>query len=150
MYPHEMIKLKRLELGMSEADTAQAASLSIFEYGDVEQHRTEFISAIPLYKAKLLCQVLGLDMRKVLELEPSLDLHERPLPFELVGLPRHKMVEKRRLVLRKSVATVADAIGYDDAAVVSAEFDGSFLENYPVDVLAALARELDLPLLPLI
>lgn len=147
MRAHEVIQKAREQAGMSDTEVAARSGLSIYEYGDVEAHDDEFITAIPLRAVKAICEALHLNLVELLALEPlaGADLRST-LPADLAGLSRHVILRKRRESLGLSIPEVADAIGFEDIAIERAEADSGHLESLPIQVIAGLAGRLKLPL----
>jgi len=147
MRAHEMIRQARERAGMTDIEAAARSNLSIYEYGDVESHSDEFISAIPLSAAKAICRGLHLDLAEMIMLEPIGGSDLRPdWPPDLAGLPRTMALRKRRESLGLSIAALADAIGFEDIAIEQAEAEKDYLETLPLQVLADLALRLQLPI----
>ena len=59
---------------------------------------------------------------------------------EALSQPAATTLRAQRLTAGLSIADVAEAIGFEDAAVLRGEEDRAYLDSLPVDVLAAWAK----------
>src|SRR6266542_1821569 len=108
----DRIRSRRVELGLRDVDVAERVGLSIYEYGDLEQHADEFATAIALKDAQRLCGMLGLSLLDVLEI-PGTAVSSSVSPQQLIRDAR----EREGL----TVAELADHIGFTDETVQSIE-----------------------------
>jgi transcriptional regulator with XRE-family HTH domain len=143
---HQRIREARQKAGLSPVDVASGIGLTISEYEDIEQYADEFTSSFSLAKAKALCVFLGLDVVDVVEQELLGGNLPLELPTDFRGLLRKQLLRKRRQSLGLSEAEVADAIGFEHIAIHEAEAHDRFLDTLPIQVLADLAKHLQLPL----
>jgi transcriptional regulator with XRE-family HTH domain len=132
------IRARRLSLGKSDTEIATLAGLSIYEYGDVEQHADEFLTALPLRAARKLCTVLQLDILQLINREKAKGANCRLEKF------RGALIREKRLALGQSVNDIAEHIGFADDTVISIETIPEFLDSLPIQVVLEVADRLSL------
>ena len=132
------IRARRLFLCKTDTEIATLAGLSIYEYGDVEQHADEFVTALPLHAARKLCSILELDLLHVVDCGMAGDAHQKIETF------RGAFVREKRLALGLSVNNVAEHIGFSDETVNSIETTPAFLDSLPIQVVLEVADLLSL------
>lgn len=145
MEPSETIKKRRLEMGLSQDDVYRATGLSWNEYFDIELHASEALTVAHLGKLKGICQLLELNL---------LDLAGVQCEFCKLGLsysaaflmPRNKQIKQRREERGLSRNELADRLGFHEIAVAEMEEKENFLEEWSVQLIQALSRELGIPL----
>ena len=144
MRVNELVRRARESAGLTDVEIAGRVGLSLAEHNDIEQHVDEFATALSLGKARALGAALRLDLWELVKAAiPGVDQgasHTGDLRAS-----RSLLIETRRLQLGMSQAQLADAIGFDTAAIVQAEKDESFLDTLPIQVLVDVAARLDLP-----
>lgn len=91
---NDLIRERREALGLSEEELATRVGMSVND--DLEAYSWELLATLQLREARRLVKVLGIDLAGLLDLEgceccPTLDAHP-----EWRGLPRHRLMEKRR------------------------------------------------------
>jgi len=131
--PRKKIRKRREELGLTESEIAERVGISIYEYGDIEQHANELVSVSPLNVVRKLCNVLNLDMMDLLEIPAD--------GSQVVSSEdgRDKLIRSRMETLGMSEAKIASRLGYEDAAISQLVSDPSFLETWPIESIARLA-----------
>ena len=129
------IRDRRIQLGLQAAAAAERLGLSIYEYGDVEQHADEFETAISTGTARQLCHVLGLELRSLLGL-PQVTSKEMKNVSELIRSTR----EGQKL----SQVQLADRIGFNEETIRSLESTPEFVDTLPLSVLYELESALGL------
>lgn len=145
MKTHETIQTRRLELGLSESEVASQTGISIHEYGDIEQYAEEFTSVLPLSAARRLCEVLGLDMLRLIGLDSG-STPNAPVSQPISQLvPRNEQVSQGRNALGISRDQLAERLGFEEEILEKIESDPQFLETLPIELAIALAKELVLP-----
>lgn len=128
----EAIRHRRLELGLDLATVARQCGLSVYEYGDLEQHADEFETAISTRAARIVCHALGLNFRTFIGL-PS-DPAEQAEPAALVRIARQRE--------GMSQDQLADRIGFDVSTVRDLENGNSLPDALPLSVLYDLEAAL--------
>jgi transcriptional regulator with XRE-family HTH domain len=137
---NEMLRGQRTRLGLTEAEVARQAGLSLDEYRDAELHADEALTVLHLRSLRLLCTVLALDL---------LDLFDIPCTF-CAGIEaalvaqggRHEVVRSRRVALGLSQADLAERIGFETDVVEGLERGPDYLEDWSVELIVALAQVL--------
>lgn len=141
---NDKIEARRIALGLSDVDVAHKVNLSIYEYGDVEQHREEVFVAVWLYHIKKLCPVLQLNY---------FELFEMPCAFCEQGVPHHddywlhrdEIVQKRREALGLSREELEEKAGFYSNVIVLVETYTAHLESWVIDDIGKLADTLQIP-----
>ncbi len=143
MTVNELLRDQRTRLGLTEAEVAGRAGLSLDEYRDVEQHEDEAVQVLRLRNLRLLCSVLALD---------PLDLFGVPCAFcartdsgLVSGGGRQEVVRSRRVALGWSQAELAERIGFEAGVVDDIERDPEYLEGWSVELVLSLAQVLGVP-----
>jgi len=135
-----IIVRKRKSLGLSDEDVATRCNLSIYEYGDIESHADELITNISLATVRRICTTLQLQLSDLLAAE---NISAVPDNTHHPGRSRSDLLRHTRLALGKTMGEIAEAIGFDAAAIEKGEIEDSYLETLPIQVLidwAALLR----------
>lgn len=135
MTPAQYIYARRKALNLSDSEVARRAGVTIFEYGDIEQHADELTSAISLGRARAICEALQTDIPSALGL---------PTAVSDSNIPRHKLIARQRQDMRLTVREVGDAIGFSDNVVHSLEAVPQFLDTLPVQVALDLGKCLNI------
>jgi transcriptional regulator with XRE-family HTH domain len=143
MRANEIVRSARERQGLSEEQVAARSGLTIYEYGDVEQHADEICSAISLAAARRICGALNIDLSELLVAEHLLSLQTAGTSPQSI-VPRHQLIRDHRIARSVSVSDVANAIGFEEAAVVLGESKEDYLETLPIRVLIDWARHLGL------
>ena len=141
---NEKIRARREELKLSDIDLARSTRLSIYEYGDVEQHSDEIHLVVPLYHVKKICEVLRL---------PFLELFGFPCAFCGEGVPHHddywlsrsSLVERRRKALGISIDELGDRAGFKGLEMRNVETYTAHLESWAIDNILELSAALQIP-----
>lgn len=127
------IRDRRIELGLRAVTVAERSGLSIYEYGDVEQHADEFETAISSGTARKVCHVLGLELRSLLGL-PQLMSGEMKDVSDLIRIARGDRM--------LSQAELAERIGFTEETIHSLESTPEFVDSLPLTVLYELEASL--------
>lgn len=131
MQANDLIRAKRIEKGLSPDMLSEQSGMTASEYADVEQHADEIFTTVPAAKVKRLCTALDLPLEAILQVSPfANDLRD--------GGPQDIRVQRELLGL--STAEVAEAIGFEEAAVLKGEEQREYLDSLPIEVLAAWAK----------
>ena len=142
---NERIKLRRMELGVTDVALAKEVGLSIEEYSDVERHADELFSTVELHTAKKICESLKLDFFFLLKMRCAFCEEGRPYSDEY-SRRRDELIRIRRNQLGLTVEALGDCIGFETVAVNNMESDPNYLETWPVRFIDDLADALDVPL----
>ena len=129
-----ILRERRILLGMTDTEVANASGLTIHAYDDVEQHSDEFVSNLALSHAQGICSVLGLSLRELLEL-PSEDSVQKDVA---------SLIRDARLAKNLSLSELGDRIGFDEEVVRSLEQENHFEGSLPINVLFELEEVLGL------
>jgi transcriptional regulator with XRE-family HTH domain len=147
MRANEIIKARRLELQLSDEAVARRSGITIYEYGDLEQHADEFLSALSSSQIKKVCDCLTLDFIELIEHEVgTLSLTK---DHKQSG-PRNLLITKKRNALGISQSQLAESLGFEPSIVVEIEQDPTFLDRWPIELILALGKALDLSPRPLL
>jgi transcriptional regulator with XRE-family HTH domain len=131
---------------MSVEELAARVGLTVSEYSDVEAHPDEFIEVIATAEARALCNELRLRLVDLVGVEMSdTDLFAGQ-QWGQVASSRSTLLRHRRESLGVSIAEMAFAIGFDEAAVEQIERDELYLDSLPIAVVAEVSKKLNLPL----
>jgi len=134
MNPANAIRDRRMKLGLQAAAAAERSGLSIYEYGDIEQHADEFETAISTGTARRVCHVLGLELRSLLGLPHVTSEHNN------ISDVIRRARERKKL----SQLQLADQIGFNEETVRSLESTAAFVDTLPLKVLYDLEDALGL------
>lgn len=140
---HALIKAKREALGFSDVDVAQKSGLSIYEYGDIEQHENELFNVTALHQVRRLARVLGLSIDDIM-IAAHVGYEATAQQSASSDLPRNSVVGRARKSIGLSREQLAEALGYGTDAVDALETDPMFLENWSLDLIVTLAKTLRL------
>lgn len=127
------LRRRRENAGLSEHALELAAGLQPGMYGDLERYGYEFTYQISLAEARRVCAVLGLELPRVLGVDPL----RRKVTHGAVGV----LIAKRRVVMGFSRDDLGDQVGYDAEAIRLVEEDNA-LDDFPPALLLELARVL--------
>lgn len=143
MNVNEMLLAERTKLGLTNAEVARRAGLSLDEYRDLEQHADEAVRVLHLRNLRLLCAVLGLDPLDLLGITCAFCAGTAA---DLVpGGGRHEVVRTRRVALGLSQEDLAEHIGFESGVVGDIERDPEYLEGWSAELVLSLARVLEVP-----
>lgn len=141
---HALIKARRAALGLSELDVANLCGLSVYEYGDIEQHRDELFEVTHLRQAKYLCDALDLEPFEIFGLVCAFCTNKAACQDDY-SLPRNELVRKQRVALGFSPDDLGDAIGFETVAIENMEDDPDFFEGWSFELISELASVLKVP-----
>lgn len=145
-YPHinEKIKMRRLELGLSDVEVAHQANMTIYEYGDVEAHADEIFVVVPLYHVKKLINVLKTDFFNLFSM-PCAFCEEGITHLDDYWLRRNLLVRKKREMLGLSTQELGDKVGFYDTEIELIETYVAHLESWVIENIFELATQLQIP-----
>lgn len=142
---NEIIKNRRIELGLAESEITSFVGLMRSEYSDIELHEDEIFTVIKLCNVKKLCEFLGLDLFALLNLKCS--FCEEGMPFaEEFSLPRNELIATRRRKMGISIDELAERIGFNEVEIENLEKNPDHLEAWPIDFIKDLASAIDVPI----
>lgn len=141
---HELIRARRIALGAGEVEVATGCGLSVYEYGDIEQHRDELFQVAHLRQARCLCDRLGLDIFEIFDMNCAFCADGAAYHDDYL-LPRNELVRKQRTALGFSQADLGDEIGFETAAIENMENDPDFFEEWSFDLIHETATILNVP-----
>ncbi len=141
---NEKIRLRREELGLTEAEVARHAGLSRSEYYDVEAYADEAFSVVELGNLRALCEALQMDPLALFDLGNSAGVVGDEAPG-MKPLERNDLVRARRGALGMSEEQLADRIGFEVVAVNEMERNPAFLDGWPMQLIVELAAILGVP-----
>lgn len=131
MRPNDLIRKKRLELGLDEAVVASRAGLTVAEYSDMEDYDDELYTVVPLIKIKRVCGELGLSLNDLFDLQA-----DGRFPADIV---KQKMQD-----MNMSVEDVSDFVGMTEEAIRDVARDVANAESWVMEPLLDLAKFLHL------
>jgi transcriptional regulator with XRE-family HTH domain len=145
MTRNEILKKRRVQMGLSEQDVCLATGLSVHEYADIEDYPTEIIAVTPLEDVKAICRVLALDLLEFLDVRCPFCGRGVSCQDEYLG-PRNQLIRTQRERYGLSRRELADRLGFEEFAVAEMEQKEEFLESWSIDLIEALAKALNLPI----
>lgn len=145
MEANEKIIDRRKELGLSDVEIAQKAGLSIYEYGDIEQHADEIVAVTELHEVKKLLAVLKMDFLDTLEINCAFCSNTSQYLSEY-SLLRNELLRKQRESLGMSREALGESIGFFAAEIENLEKNPDHLEAWSMDYIRDLSKVLKLPL----
>lgn len=117
---------------------AGLCQITVGSYEDIERYDDEAFTAISLGQLKQICNALALPLAKLIS---SSSYSEQYVgSSKLTSAARNP--RKWRLAAGRSVSEVANAVGYEVKAIELIEEDSSKLDDFCLEMLAALARSL--------
>src|SRR6266566_6064447 len=126
---YQLIHRARERAGISIEEIAPRVGLTASEYFDLEAHPDEFIAVIAMIEARALCRKRGLRLVDVVASEVSdADLFAGHRTVQVTS-PRSVFLRQRRESLGVSLAEMAFAIGFEDAAIEQIERDDLYLDT---------------------
>ena len=128
------IRTARLAKGMSDTEAANRIGVEISAYGDLEQHRDELLTTLPLRLVRRLCTELDIKASDLLNLDAT--------QGEVLNLSRNYIISTQMTKYSMSVSRLADRLGFDESIISSMIKDADFLEEWPVDLIVNLSVEL--------
>jgi len=141
---NELIRMRRKELGLREADVAAQAALGREAYRDIEWDENEAYTNVELLDLRAICKILGLDLLSMFDIECRFCSSAAPTD-DVFDLPRNDLIAQRRIALGLTRDQLADRIGFETIAVEQMEQDPDFLERWSVELIERLATELRTP-----
>ena len=144
MKANELIKAGRNRLGMSETEAAEKIGLTIYEYGDIEQHEDEIFTVAHLSQVKRLCNILGIGIFELLNMECAFCANDETFTEEY-NLSRHDLIQRRRVDLGLTQDDLGNQIGFETVAIKDMETNPGFLENWSFELVRNLGSILNIP-----
>ncbi len=136
---NQTIKNNRIRKGLSEEELAQKIGLTLMEYHDIEAYPDEIKTVTHLKEVRLLCKALDINLLDLLGVGEK-------FRDEKDSIPRNQLIQRSRENLNLSREELADKIGFEKITVQEIENDESFLEQWSIELISNLARELYLPI----
>jgi len=144
MKPNELVRERREELGLREAEVASYAGLSRAEYRDIEHDEDEAFTVVQLGKLRAIATLLKLDILSMFAIECETQGDDTS-NIGLFSRPRNELISLRREALEFTREQLGDRIGFETIAVEGMERDPDFLERWSVELIQELAKALTLP-----
>lgn len=141
---NEQIEKRRIELGLSMENAADSIDLNLDSYYDIELHDDEVYS-IPIIFVKKLFKILMFDFLELFEIPCAFCMRNEPYLDEY-GLLRNELVQKRRISKKISKEEISDRLGFYEIAITNMEDDKDILEEWSIELITDLSRELEIPL----
>jgi transcriptional regulator with XRE-family HTH domain len=141
----EKIKMRRKELGLTDVEASKETGLSIYEYGDIEQHADEIFAVTSLSKVKEILRILKLDFFELFEIH-CVFCGESQACVKEYALARHELIRKRREGKGLSREELGNRLGFYEAEIENLETYPDHLETWPIDLIKSLATELNVPI----
>ena len=133
---HEILKIARVYLGLSEKEVCQMTGLSISEYGDLELYPDEFFDTISIAQARKICEILKLDLISLIPRDSSLNF------INTSAQSKADLVSKSRGILGLSASQLADKIGYETTTIEEVETDEKNIEALNISAILEIAKVL--------
>jgi len=103
------------------------------------------VSAVSLATVRRVCKTLNIALTDLLAAESLFTAAKTIAGVQPpTARPRHKLVQQQRVAKGATISDVANAIGFEDAAVKQGESTDDYLESLPIRVLIDWARYIDL------
>lgn len=145
MKPNEKIKARRKELGLTDIEVAKLVELSIYEYGDVEQHAHEIFEVVALQEAKKICIALGFVFFELFDMHCAFCVEGKPHTEDL-SLLRNELIASRRKKLGLSREELGNRVGFYEVEIENLENNPEHIEAWPIDFIKDLAVIIDVPI----
>ena len=145
-YPriNEKIKVRRLELELTDAEVAHKTNMSIYEYGDVEAHADEIFVVVPLYHVKKLVNVLKTDFLDLFSMTCAF-CEDGAAHLDDYWIRRNLLVQKKREMLGLSTEELGGKVGFYDTEIELIETYVAHLESWVIENIFDLAVQLQIP-----
>ena len=134
---NKFIEARRQALGWTDTYMARRVGLSVSEYCDIEWHPDELATVVSLMHVRRLSEAIDVPVHALFELELMADAPHYGCRPEYIK----DALAKRGVTAEQ----MADAIGFHDDFGRGLLMHFDFLELYPYEVLADVARYLDVP-----
>ncbi len=141
---NKKIKLRRIELGLTDKDVADKSGLSIHEYDDIEQHADEIYTVTELKKIKAICSALNLDFFDLCNIKCAFE-EGQSFSDEFL-LPRNELIAKRIIKSGLSKEGFGDRIGFYAEEILKLEQNPDHLETWRLENIKELSKLLEIPL----
>ncbi len=145
MKKNEIIKKRRIELGLTESDISSLVDLTRSEYSDIELHDDEICTVTDLCRLKKICVVLGFDLLDLLELKCVFCEGEAIFAEDFL-LPRNELIVNRRMKMAISKEELGERVGFNEMEIENLENNSEHLETWPIDFINDLANVIDVPI----
>lgn len=130
--PGTAIRMRRLELGLSDVEVATRSGLSVDEYWDLERNPEEIYMVTCLADIGRVCRILGLRLGDVFQLPQCTQRLE------------HDSIQRRREELGWSASELSNRVGISEVTISQAESSPATLQTWVLDPVLALAHVLKL------
>lgn len=138
----KLIKVRRIELGISEITFAEILGISLDSYLDIERYPEEFFTQISLSNAKTICKYVNLKLLDIVEVKfPEL----KEINSVTESIPIRDLFKQRRSELGLTTETLADMIGYNEVAVLEVESEENGIDSLAIDDVVGLLTILGIP-----
>ena len=135
---HTLVRQKREQLAISANDVAAILSMSAHELDDLETHADEWRMVVPIFKIKVLINLLKIDIRVLFDPEfQTLPIPSSETPADVIKFHRE--------ALGLSCDELSDKAGFFPPFGIIVEHHPLGLELYPVQVAIFVAEALQMP-----
>jgi transcriptional regulator with XRE-family HTH domain len=141
---NERIRAAREVKGISLPEAARLVEMTVSQLRDIEDYADEIMTSVPTGQVRRLCELLDIKIAELLGGISSEPLTQARADSRAAVLRSHR--EAKGL----TVIAVADELGFDSRAVEQGESQSEYLDSLPLEVLAAWARMLEIPVLQLV
>jgi transcriptional regulator with XRE-family HTH domain len=141
---NEIVKKRRIELGLTINEAAEKSGLSIHEYTDVEDYPDEIASVLQLRDLKSICKTLNIDIYEFLGNETECAERDQGDKADLVSL--NELVRQKRETANLTRIELGDRLGFYEEAIIDMESDPKFLESWSIELIKNLCAELKIPI----
>lgn len=136
---------RRLALGLSDVNLANVLDITVESYDDLEGYADELNTVLPVSRARLLATALNTSLLELYGLPCAFCTEDRPyLDFYL--LKRNEIIRQARRNLKLSEAELSGRVGVKVTAIQQLEERPDYIEDWVLDDIFPLAKELSLPL----
>jgi DNA-binding Xre family transcriptional regulator len=131
---NNVIREKRLGLGLNQRDLAVACGMSEHEYRDLEDYDDEFYMVVKLSDIICVCNKLGINLAEL-------------FGFSSVGgiLPTDA-IYKRMQEKRVSISKLSDVIGIEESYIDKIKSNLVKIEEWVLDPILSLSKHLEINL----
>ncbi len=128
------IKNRRIQLGLTAEDLADACDLSVAEYRDIEGYDDELYMVVPLNTAACLCEHLTITLEELYASSP----HGALLPKDYIK----QMLNEKSL----SISELSDFVGIEESYIEAILEDILNIGNWVMDPVISICKRLELNL----
>ncbi|HEY8370959.1 MAG TPA: helix-turn-helix transcriptional regulator [Thermodesulfobacteriota bacterium] len=142
---HLRLRAAREALGLSDAEVAGRTGLSLADYAHLEASADAARQAVDLRHLRRVCEVLGVELWDLLDLECGYCRGRGKPARELARRARHELIRARRDALGLARDALARRLDVRIEAIDSMMRDPYFLDTWPAAFVEDLARMLEVP-----